>query len=298
MDTRTVFWGAPKVTQWPSVPFYILQGLFWIGGVSGAVATKRSIERSFGSNRELTRTAEITQAEPYGFGFWRIKYIFPYGPKVYVGNCVSPGAILPDMFGEFIWPFHPKHKELTTVGSEIDVHFSRVGPVVGSACVDQGLAVPYVVAGTLWSVFLMRASWVVYHRTRVMLIHHSLHTTQPGITMLKRQEIHESLGKEGPGPLDKLLSAGYTEDQKYFWGGRSAFDQEMRRRHESVTREWNEVRAYRNLQEMRQDVEREKQQEQDVRDKIQLLELERAEINKTHLPRSGAEGQTGGPQKP
>ena len=89
------FWGGPKVSQFPSVPFYGLAMAFWISGCGAFVVTKNAAMKGYNSyDNTRQRQGEIVDAKYVGLGFWKIKYMFKNGPKIYVMNQLSPGMFI------------------------------------------------------------------------------------------------------------------------------------------------------------------------------------------------------------
>ena len=111
------------------------------------------------------------------------------------------------------------------------------------------------------SAVLLKSAQTVFSRARNMIIYHSLQATQPGITMLKRQEVHEMLKLPGDGPVAEFFARGHVANQQRFWGSRRAFTEKMREQHDDVTRQLVTAKNAKDLNAMRQEVHNEMERE-------------------------------------
>eukprot|EP00754_Rhynchopus_humris_P042201 Rhum_TRINITY_DN25821_c0_g1::Rhum_TRINITY_DN25821_c0_g1_i1::g.182853::m.182853 len=235
---RPEYWGGPQVSQWPSVPFALLSLMFWVGWAFGVSSLRRTLTRGYNSLELRHQTkARIVEARYLGFGFWSIRYAFAHGPKVYTCRRIAPGAINPEGFGEFISPYHKDYEKLTKVGSIVDIWYAKGSVLTETASVDRGFAVPYVIGLAVWTTVLGVSAWMIGHRAKNMIRYHALHTSLPGMTVLKRDEMHKMTKQLGESPLEEFWRVGRADvKRKFSWKGHKGYTEEVRRMYDDANR--------------------------------------------------------------
>ena len=147
------------------------------------------------------------------------------------------GAINPEGFGEFISPYHKDYAKLTTPGSIIDIWYTKGSVLTETASVDRGFAVPYIIGLAVWTTALGVSAWVIGHRAKNMIRYHSLHTSLPGMTILKRDELHRMTKQAGETPLEEFWRVGRPNvPRKLSWKGHKGYVEEVRRIYDDVNR--------------------------------------------------------------
>ena len=216
MAARTQFWGAPSVSQFASFPYLIASWVFGLASCQCGITCYLTIAQGHKTNSYTAqRKGKIIKASYLGFGFWDIKYAWRLGPKSFIGDRILASGLNSTDVGEFLLPTNPLYNDVTKVGNEVTVHYSRDGgDVSANCCLQQGVHYPMLAACVFSTVATGLACVVSFSRLILLIKFSSVHSTQEGLTLLKKTEMHNITRAPGPSPLEEFLQPFHVQKRR------------------------------------------------------------------------------------